>query len=203
MGLLSRRRKVPRIVKKVKSRVGRKKISIKQLDPNIRKHWDNKLSVHENFEHIGLKLDLNPNMKTSKEGRKTMHDAQKFFGQVVESEDEKDPEAEEGSDAEFDDVNKYLHSDDEDDSKTKKKSSKPVPDLNKVFKLKNTAEVKYEETHKKLNMDDVSMMKQLIRKYGDNFSAMFRDIKTNFMQYSKGQLKSKYKSYFFYGHDKK
>ena len=80
MGILSRKRKVPRIVKKVKSRVGRKKISIKQIDPNIRKHWDNKLSVHENFEHIGLKLDLNPNMKTSKEGRKTMHDAQKFFG---------------------------------------------------------------------------------------------------------------------------
>ena len=132
-----------------------------------------------------------------------MHDAQKFFGQVVESEDEKEPEAEEDSDAEFDDVNKYLHSDDEDDTKTKKKSSKPVPDLNKVFKLKNTAEVKYEEIHKKLNMDDVSMMKQLIRKYGDDFSAMFRDIKTNFMQYSKGQLKSKYKSYFFYGHDKK
>lgn len=126
-------------------------------------------------------------MKTSKDGRKTMIDAQKFFGQVVESDHEdKNPEVEEDSDAEFDDINKYLHSDDEEESKTKKKSSKPVPDLNKVFKLKNTAEVKYEETHKKLNMDDVSMMKQLIRKYGDDYSAMFRDIKTNFMQYSKG-----------------
>ena len=75
MGLLSRRRKQPRIVKKVKSRVGRKKISLSQLDPNIRKHWDKKLSLHENFQNIGLKLDLNPNLKTSKEGRKTMHDA--------------------------------------------------------------------------------------------------------------------------------
>ena len=52
-------------------------------------------------------------------------------------------------------------------------------------------------------MDDISMMRQLIRKYGDDFSSMFKDIKLNFMQYSKGQLKAKYKAYFFYGHDKK
>jgi len=75
MGLLSRRRKQPRIVKKVKSRVGRKKISLAQLDPGIRKHWDHKLSFNENFQNIGLKLDLNPNMKTTKEGRKVMLEA--------------------------------------------------------------------------------------------------------------------------------
>jgi hypothetical protein len=63
---------------------------------------------------MGMNARMFPSM--SEAGRKTMHDAQKFFGQVVESEDEKDPEAEEGSDAEFDDVNKYLHSDDEDDT---------------------------------------------------------------------------------------
>lgn len=77
------------------------------------------------------------------------------------------------------------------------------PDLAKVFNLKAKEEVKYEECHKKLNSDDVSMMRQLIKKYGEDFKAMFRDIKLNFMQYSKGQLKAKYKSYFFYGHDKK
>jgi hypothetical protein len=32
---------------------------------------------------------------------------------------------------------------------------------------------------------------------------MFKDIKINFMQYSKGQLKAKYKAYFHYGHDGK
>lgn len=35
MGLLSRRRKVPRIVKKNK-KLGQKKVNIKQLDPHIR-----------------------------------------------------------------------------------------------------------------------------------------------------------------------
>ena len=44
------------------------------------------------------------------------------------------------------------------------------------------------------------MMRQLIAKYGDDFKAMFKDIKMNFMQYSKGQLKAKYKSFYFYGH---
>lgn len=193
MGLLSRRRKVPRIVKKVKSRVGRKKISVKQLDPNIRKHWDNKLSFNENFQNIGLKLDLNPNLKTTKEGRKTMHHAQKLFGQVPDSDEEKETnqkvtEGEDSSDTEFEDINQYLQSDNEEEEETKpnKKSTKAIPDLTKVFKLKAQEEVKYEECHKKLHMDDISMMRQLIRKYGDDFSAMFKDIKLNFMQYSKG-----------------
>ena len=36
MGLLSRKRKVPRIVKKVKGKTNRKKISLKQIDPRVR-----------------------------------------------------------------------------------------------------------------------------------------------------------------------
>ena len=79
MGLLSKRRKVPRIVKKIKSSVGRKKISIKRLDPNIREHWDQNKTVAENFSQIGIKLDLNPNLKTTKEGRKTLTLAHKMF----------------------------------------------------------------------------------------------------------------------------
>ena len=62
----------------------------------------------------------------------------------------------------------------------------PKVDLAKVFKLKQPEEVKYEDCVKKLHSDDVSMMKQLIAKYGDDFSKMFKDIKLNFMQYSKG-----------------
>lgn len=46
------------------------------------------------------------------------------------------------------------------------------------------------------------MMKQLIAKHQDNFKAMFKDIKVNFMQYSKGQLKNRYKAFFHFGHDK-
>ena len=62
--------------------------------------------------------------------------------------------------------------------------------------------MKYEECVKKLSSDDISMMKQLIAKHQDNFKAMFKDIKVNFMQYSKGQLKNRYKAFFHFGHDK-
>ena len=66
---------MPRIVKKVKTHLGRKKLSIKQIDPNIRKHWDEKRTVAENFKHIGLTLDMNPSLKSSKQGKVTMIDA--------------------------------------------------------------------------------------------------------------------------------
>ena len=100
-----------------------------------------------------------------------------------------------------------MQSDNEDhheEERPKKKTSKVAkPDLAKVFELKKDEEVECEECHKKLHNDDVSMMRQLIKKYDDDFSAMFRDIKMNFMQYSKGQLKAKCKAYYYYGHDKK
>ena len=75
------------------------------------------------------------------------------------------------------------------------------PDLVEVFGIR--ADAKFVETPNKLNCDDVSMMRQLIKKYGDNFKAMFKDIKLNFMQYSKGQLKQRYKAFHHYGYDKK
>jgi Ribosome biogenesis protein Nop16 len=82
--------------------------------------------------------------------------------------------------------------------------TKPEPgkaDLAQIFGLKNEKDIVYEDCVKKLSSDDASMMRQLIRKYGDDFKRMFVDIKLNFMQYSKGQLKAKYRSYFHYGHD--
>lgn len=39
------------------------------------------------------------------------------------------------------------------------------------------------------------IMKKLIKKYGDDFDKMFKDIKMNYMQWTKGQLKKKYGQY--------
>ena len=55
----------------------------------------------------------------------------------------------------------------------------------------------------KLRGDDVHIMKRLIDKHADDYDSMFKDIKLNYMQWSKGQLKTKYKSYFAHGFDKK
>ena len=59
--------------------MGRKHISVKQLDPRIREHWDQNMTVSENFKAIGIKLDLNPNLKTTKEGRHSLSLAHKIF----------------------------------------------------------------------------------------------------------------------------
>ena len=40
----------------------------------------------------------------------------------------------------------------------------------------------------KLRGDDVHIVKKLIKKYGDDVDRMFKDIKTNVMQWSKSQL---------------
>ena len=93
-----------------------------------------------------------------------MIDAQKFFGQIPDEENtskQADQEIGDSSDTEFEDINKYLQSDNEEQEEVKprKKSSKAKPDLVKVFELKPQEEVKYEECHKKLHLDDISMMK--------------------------------------------
>lgn len=199
MGLLSKKRRVPRIVKKVKTHLGRRQVSIKQVDPRLRKHWDQHKSVQENFEQIGLKVITNPSLKASREGKAELINAQKHF----KRDDEKDKDSQLESEDEPINPLELEESDTEFVDLPVKKGVEVKPDLAKVLGLKNADEVKFEDTVKKLNGDEVSMMRQLIAKYGDNFKAMQRDIKINFMQYSKGQLKSKYRSYFHFKHDKK
>lgn len=189
MGLLSRKRKQPRIVKKKKASSGRKQLNIKLLDPRIRKHWDSKKSVHENFKNIGLTLDVNPSLKRSTEGRTTVSEARKIFNRDEEEEDQEIPiEA--------------IDSDSEEASEVEAPKGPAKPDLAKVFDLKPESETPFKETVKKISSDDVSIMRQLIAKHGDNFKLMFKDTKLNFMHYSKGQLKQRYRSYHHFGHAK-
>jgi len=54
----------------------------------------------------------------------------------------------------------------------------------------------------KLRGDDIFIMQRLIKKYDDDFDSMFKDIKLNHMQWSKSELKTKYKSYFAHSMDK-
>lgn len=69
MGILSKKRRIPRIVKKVKTNQRRRQVSIKQVDPRLRDHWDQNKSVKDNFSSIGLRITTNPSLKSSKEGR--------------------------------------------------------------------------------------------------------------------------------------
>jgi len=48
---------------------------------------------------------------------------------------------------------------------------------------------------KKLRGDDVFIVKRLVDKYGEEIDRMFMDIKINYMQWSKSELKKKIKAY--------
>ena len=52
----------------------------------------------------------------------------------------------------------------------------------------------------KLRGDDVDIMKALIAKYNDDFESMFKDIKTNYLQWSVGELKKKHTAYYAHNH---
>ena len=54
----------------------------------------------------------------------------------------------------------------------------------------------------KLRGDDVDIMKSLIDKYDDDFDAMFKDIKLNYLQWSKTVLKTKHKAYYSHNQHK-
>ena len=53
----------------------------------------------------------------------------------------------------------------------------------------------------KLRGDDIFIVERLIKKYDDDFDSMYKDIKLNYMQWSKSELKTKYRSYHAYSMD--
>ena len=70
MGLLSKKRKVPRIVKKKKST--RRKKHQKSIKPQAiadPASWQSEKTVKQNFSHMGLVANLKPSMRQSLEGK--------------------------------------------------------------------------------------------------------------------------------------
>lgn len=63
MGGLSRKRKQPRIVKKVRKATVGKKFNFNQLDENLKKHWDHEKNASTNFQNLGLKLNVKPSLR--------------------------------------------------------------------------------------------------------------------------------------------
>ena len=84
----------------------------------------------------------------------------------------------------------------EEKKSTKKKQGAPKQEWDHAEMFKDLFPTKVRgPSVKKLRGDDVHIMKRLIDKYGDNVDRMFMDIKLNYMQWSKGELKIKIKAY--------
>ena len=67
MGRLSRKRTLPRVVKKSRGKAGRH-VSISQVAPSVRKYWNQKKTLKQNMDSMGLAYKLSPNLRHSPEG---------------------------------------------------------------------------------------------------------------------------------------
>ena len=62
-----------------------------------------------------------------------------------------------------------------------------------VFQFK--ADMKPYASQSKLRGDDLAIMKRLIKKYDEDVDSMFKDIKINYMQWSKSKLNTNLKAF--------
>jgi hypothetical protein len=59
---------------------------------------------------------------------------------------------------------------------------RPIADLSKIFpEIKPLAECIVEPTAKKMKFDEEKITEKLIKRYGDNFQKMAKDIKINYL----------------------
>jgi hypothetical protein len=84
------------------------------------------------------------------------------------------------------------------DEEEEKDSTPAEPkDLTKLFpEIKSLAESIIEKTAKHLKHDEVQIVERLIKKYGDNnHGKMAKDIKINYLQWSRGQIVKNIETY--------
>ena len=68
MGGLSRKRTLPRIVKKTRKGNQKGKGTARDIAPQFRDKWDPKKTLKQKYEDLGLTLDLKPNLRHSAAG---------------------------------------------------------------------------------------------------------------------------------------
>jgi len=65
---------------------------------------------------------------------------------------------------------------------------RPVADLGKLFpEIRPLADSIVEPTAKKMKFDEEQITEKLIKRYGENYTKMAKDIKINYLQWSIGQ----------------
>ena len=125
-------------------------------------------------------MTLKPSLRHSKEGQAIIKSKQRAddikYGRVDENE---------------------VGGDQSEDPKDQKKEPK---DFTKVFPgvflTEKERALRAGPSVAKLRGDELIIMRELVQKYGDDLEAMFRDIKTNVLQWSVGQIKKKREALF-------
>jgi hypothetical protein len=116
---------------------------------------------------------LKPNLRHSKEGQKIVKSKQKLdeMKRQIQQEDQSDEEGE-------NEMVEEVYGQQE-----------PKRDYLELFpNIPYEKDVTRGPSVAKLRGDDVHIVGKLIKKYGDDIDRMFKDIKTNVMQWSKSEL---------------
>ena len=149
------------------------------MDPLLRVHWDQNKTLKQNYESMGLTLNLKPNLRHTKEGQDLIKEVRQRHDQTT---------TEIGMAA--------LGLKISENKKEKPTEHVMKRDYNEVFPgvFKAEKDITYNPSVAKLRGDDLLITTKLHEKYGEDIDRMFLDIKTNYLQWSKGELAKKLKA---------
>ena len=172
MGKSASKRRTPRIVKKSRAATKMKRVNHHRLPEDLKKHWDKEKTPSQNFKNLGLVMNNRPSLRQTLEGQALLSEARVRMnpehyekkGVTVETEVQETVNLEE------------LH-------------KKPIHDMANVFTdLKKREDCTITKTKGRLKWDEKTICEKLIKKYGEEAHfKMAKDIKINYLQWSKGQ----------------
>ena len=124
---------------------------------------------------IGLVSNLKPSMRHTKEGDKLLTKSRRAINS-----------------------HRYGENYPQVDEESSEEEEKPAADLNGLFpQIKPVSDSIIEKTKRKLKHDEIAIVEKLLKKHGQkNFAGMSRDIKLNYLQWSKGQCRTHVTTYF-------
>ncbi|KAF2862453.1 hypothetical protein K470DRAFT_256084 [Piedraia hortae CBS 480.64] len=182
------------------SKVRRKPKSKKKIIHNaiVAQGWDKSQTLAQNYERIGLAVKLNKHVSAgataAEKAKRTAPLAIKAKAksdhiEVKEAKVERDPETGEivrvVETKKFNPLNDILNSDDESD----KEEPQAVARTDIVRELEKEADRPATRYKRKQSENEKQFIAELVAKHGQDYTAMARDIKINYMQRSEGDLK--------------
>ena len=169
MGMLSKKRAQPRIVKKKNRRASKARNNSGGVPKELgnSEHWSPEKTAQQNFNDMGIVMNIKPSMRQSDEGKALLSVARVRLNKAHY--------AKQG----------ILESDEEGEPEKKVEAKRPVPtkDLSEIFpEIKHRSQMIIKPTVRKLKADEREICKRLMKKYGTEAHArMARDIKINFL----------------------
>lgn len=171
--------------KRAHKRASQRQRKVQVQDALVKKHWDNKKTLNQNLASIGIVANSNDAVHT---GKKTTilkaNSLQKKNGVVDEIEEASISDALEGklADAAHETSDQTLAVEEKEESEVVKAfRQRAANDAGPVIKIQSDGER--------------SILEKLVKKHGNNFKAMERDIKLNTWQHTARQLEKKCMKY--------